>query len=289
MTHFKTVGIITKQGDKNLTSTLASLLSFLKNKAIETILDESANGLELGEPTNPRKELVHRCDLAIVVGGDGTILNAARSLACYDVPLIGVNLGRLGFLADISPEEMIQRLDEILSGEYIEEPRALIGTEIICNGALVAQYNSLNDVVLHIYGDIRMIEFDIRIDGCFVSSQRADGLVIATPTGSTAYALSGGGPILSPSLPAIELVPICPHTLTSRPLVVNSNSCIEISLSEHDNVPAQAAFDGQSCRPITKDDLIRIRQNDKPLRLLHPSAYDHFHILRAKLHWGEQP
>ncbi|WP_455379903.1 NAD(+) kinase [Acidihalobacter prosperus] len=289
MTHFRTVGIIAKQGDINLTNTLSTLISFLDEKGIEIVLDESAHDLALQRPTHSRKELVNRCDLAIVVGGDGTILNAARSLACCDVPLIGVNLGRLGFLADISPEEMTQRLDEILAGNYIEEPRALIGTEIFCNDTLVAEYNSLNDVVLHIYGDIRMIEFDICIDGCFVSSQRADGLVIATPTGSTAYALSGGGPILSPSLPAIELVPICPHTLTSRPLVVNANSCIEISLSGQDNAPAQAAFDGQSCRPVTKDDLIRIRQNDKPLRLLHPNAYDHFHILRAKLHWGEQP
>ncbi|AOU97523.1 hypothetical protein BI364_05675 [Acidihalobacter yilgarnensis] len=289
MRNFKSAGIIAKQGDARLTPTLASLMAFLRSRGLQPLLDESADGLAPGEALHTREELVQRCDLAIVVGGDGTLLNAARSLACHEVPLIGINLGRLGFLADISPEEMTLRLDEILGGNYIEEPRALLETEILRAGETIARHDALNDVVLHICGDVRMIEFDIRIDGHFVSSQRADGLVIATPTGSTAYALSGGGPILSPSLPAIGLVPICPHTLTSRPLVVGSSACIEISLSPHNTTPAQVAFDGQSCSPITADDVIRIRQKDKPLRLLHPSTYDHFHILRAKLHWGEQP
>lgn len=289
MENFKTAGIITKQGDARIASTLAKLTAFLRQRHLALLLDDSAQGLVPGEITHARDDLIRRCDIVIVVGGDGTLLNAARSLACHDVPLIGINLGRLGFLADISPEEMTLRLDEILSGNYIEEPRALLETEILRDGEIIDRYDALNDVILHICSDIRMVEFDIRIDGHFVSSQRADGLVIATPTGSTAYALSGGGPILSPSLPAIELVPICPHTLTSRPLVVDSTACIELSLSTQNTAPAQLAFDGQSCRPILTNDLVRVRQKDKPLRLLHPSTYDHFHILRAKLHWSEQP
>lgn len=289
MEKFKTAGIITKQGDSRIAPTLTCLAAFLRQRNLELWLDESADGLVPGEVTHPREELIKHCDIVIVVGGDGTLLSAARSLACHNVPLIGVNLGRLGFLADISPDEMTLRLDEILAGDYTEEPRALLETEILQDDEVIARYDALNDVILHISSDIRMIEFDIRINGRFVSSQRADGLVIATPTGSTAYALSGGGPILSPSVPAIGLVPICPHTLTSRPLVVESNACIELSLSSQNAASAQLAFDGQSCRPILPNDLIRIRQKDKPLRLLHPSTYDHFHILRAKLHWSEQP
>ncbi|AOV17336.1 hypothetical protein BJI67_09910 [Acidihalobacter aeolianus] len=289
MRNFKTIGIIAKQGDVRIEETLRVLTEYLRNKGLRTLLDASADGLAADAVIFPREELVQRCDLAIVVGGDGTLLNAARSLACHGVPLIGINLGRLGFLADISPEEITQRLDEILAGDYIEEPRALLEADILRNGQVIQRHDALNDVVLHISNDVRMIEFDIRIDGRFVSSQRADGLVICTPTGSTAYALSGGGPILSPSLPAIGLVPVCPHTLTSRPLVVNASACIEISLSAQNSAPAQAAFDGQSCTSVSAEDVIRIRQKDAPLRLLHPSTYDHFHILRAKLHWGEQP
>lgn len=289
MEKFKTAGIITKQADARIAPTLACLISFLRQRNLELLLDKSADGLAPEEITHPRDELINRCDIVIVVGGDGTLLSAARSLACHDVPLIGINLGRLGFLADISPDEMTHRLDEILAGDFIEEPRALLETEILRDEKVIAQHDALNDVILHISSDIRMVEFDIRINGRFVSSQRADGLVIATPTGSTAYALSGGGPILSPSVPAIGLVPICPHTLTSRPLVVESNACIELSLSSKNTAPAQLAFDGQDCRPVLANDLIRIHQKDKPLRLLHPSTYDHFHILRAKLHWSEQP
>ncbi|OBS10328.1 NAD(+) kinase [Acidihalobacter prosperus] len=290
MRNFKTVGIIAKHGDTRLAPTLAALTTFLRARGLTPLLDASADGLVPDEALHEREAIARRCDLAIVVGGDGTLLNAARSLACCEVPLVGINLGRLGFLADISPEEMAPRLDEILAGDYIEEPRALLQAEITGGEEGPGDcYDALNDVVLHICSDVRMIEFDIRIDGRFVSSQRADGLVIATPTGSTAYALSGGGPILSPSLPAVVLVPICPHTLTSRPLVVAASSCIEISLSAHNTAPAQVAFDGQSCRLVQPDEVIRIRQKEKPLRLLHPNTYDHFHILRAKLHWGEQP
>lgn len=289
MRNFKTIGIIAKQGDVRLEETLGTLMAYLRDKGLRILLDASADGLTPDTDVYPREELVRQCDLAIVVGGDGTLLNAARSLACHGVPLIGINLGRLGFLADISPEEITQRLEEILAGDYIEEPRALLEAEILRNGHTIQRHDALNDVVLHISNDVRMIEFDIRIDGHFVSSQRADGLVICTPTGSTAYALSGGGPILSPSLPAIGLVPVCPHTLTSRPLVVNATACIEVSLSVQNSAPAQVAFDGQSCTPVSAEDVIRIRQKDAPLRLLHPNTYDHFHILRAKLHWGEQP
>lgn len=291
MTGFQTIGVITKQSDPRLADTLQTLLDFLASRSLKVLVDESAASL-LSSGTAElvgRERLAREADLAIVVGGDGTLLNAGRSLADADVPVLGINLGRLGFLVDVSPEEMTARIDEILSGDYREARRFLLDAEVIRNGEVIGRAVALNDVVVHVRDVVRMIEFDTYIDDHFVNTQRADGLVVSTPTGSTAYALSGGGPILHPALDAIVMVPVCPHTLSHRPIVVKGDSRIEVRLCAHNKDPAQVSFDGQANIDLEPEDRIVIAKKPDPLRLLHPKGHDYFHILRAKLRWGEQP
>jgi NAD+ kinase len=288
---FKTIGVIAKLADPRLSEPLAMLLHQLLSDSVAVMLDQNAAPLveAPGVPVVDRATLARECDLAIVVGGDGTLLNAARSLADSEVPILGVNLGRLGFLVDVSPEEMEARLREILDGRFIEERRSLLHAEVVRGDEVIGEGLALNDVVLHIRDLVRMIEFNTYIDGRFVNTQRADGLVVATPTGSTAYALSGGGPLLHPSLDAVVLVPICPHTLSHRPIVVGDDSRIEVVLCPENQAAAQVAFDGQANFDLRAEDRVRIRRKQRKLRLIHPEGYDYFHILRAKLRWGEQP
>lgn len=291
MSDFQTIGIIAKQGDSALNETLVRLLSHLGERGRDVVLDTSAAELLPGRHHEgvDREEIAARCDLAVVVGGDGTLLNAGRSLADAEVPILGVNQGRLGFLVDVSPEEMPARLDDILEGRYLEEPRTLLRSRIERGGEVIHEAEALNDVVIHIRDVVRMIEFDTHIDGRFVNTQRADGLIVSTPTGSTAYSLSGGGPILHPALDALVLVPICPHTLSHRPIVVDGERRIEIALRAQNTAPAQVAFDGQSSVDLEPEDRVVIVRGPRRLRLIHPQGYDFFHILRAKLRWGEQP
>jgi len=223
-----------------------------------------------------------------VVGGDGTLLNAARSLAEPGVAVLGVNLGRLGFLVDVSPEEMTQQLDQILAGKFIEEERTLLHASVVRDGQLLTESAALNDVIVHKRDIARMIELDTFIDGHFLNTNRSDGLIVATPTGSTAYALSGGGPIIHPKLAAISLVPICPHTLSNRPIVVDDTSIIEIILHE-DTLEATISCDGQVSQPLQSGDRVTVRKHAHTLRLLHPQEHDYFTILRKKLRWSEQP
>lgn len=291
MSDFQTIGVIAKQGDAALADTLVRLLSHLGERGREVVLDASAAELlpgRRGEGVG-REEIAARCDLAVVVGGDGTLLNAGRSLADAEVPILGVNQGRLGFLVDVSPEEMTARLDEILQGRFLEEPRTLLRATVERAGRPIHTAEALNDVVIHIRDVVRMIEFDTYIDGRFVNTQRADGLIVSTPTGSTAYALSGGGPILHPGLDALVLVPICPHTLSHRPIVVDVERSIEVAICAQNTAPAQVAFDGQSSLDLEPEDRVRIVRAPHRLRLIHPQGYDFFHILRAKLRWSEQP
>ncbi|MFC1589827.1 NAD(+) kinase, partial [Pseudomonadota bacterium] len=235
-----------------------------------------------------RDELGNRCDIVITVGGDGTMLNAARSLADKDVPLIGINIGRLGFLADVSPDEIDTVLDDILSGRHIREERFLLEANVIRDNKVIFTADALNDVVVHVRDVARMIEFETHINDQFVNHQRADGLIISTPTGSTAYALSSGGPILQSNLDAITLVPICPHTLSSRPLVVNSNSEVDILISETKQAIAQVTCDGQTSFDVDIGDHIIIKRKQHTITLLHPQEHNNFDILRAKLGWSEQ-
>ncbi len=286
---FKRAGLIGKYGDPGVGGTLKKLSGYLQQRRIEVLLDEGTAQLLPGHglETGSRDEIGRRCDLAIVVGGDGTLLNAARSLVSFGIPLLGVNLGRLGFLVDISSDEMMQRLDDILAGHYLEEKRLLLHASVERDDEVISASDAFNDVVLHKWNAARMIEFDVHINRQFVNTYRSDGMIVSTPTGSTAYALSSHGPILHPSLDAVVLVPICPHTMSNRPIVVESGSRIEIKVNEASANNARISCDGQISLSLTPGARVVIRKKDQCVRLLHPAKYDYYQMLRAKLHWGE--
>ncbi len=288
-TKFNTIGIITKPEVESARQRLQSLCDFLNTKNCDVILDEQTpdiiNHCDFKKAS--RKTIAKQCDLAIVIGGDGTILNAVRSLAHAHVPLLGINVGRLGFLADISPQELETSLDEILNGSYREEQRFLLEMQVFRDNKLIFEGDAFNDVVVHIRDVARMIEFETRINDEFVNHQRADGIVVSTPTGSTAYALSSGGPILHATLDAITLVPISPHTLSSRPLVVHADSQINILICNTKEGIAQATCDGHLSTDVHVGDHIKIKRKQEKITLLHPKHYSYFEILRAKLHWSE--
>lgn len=287
---FESIGLISKPGDGKVADTLTRLVRYLASRERHLVLDDSSATYlpGRGETVNAREELGCRCDLVIVIGGDGTILGAARSLVQHEVALLGINLGRLGFLADVMPDELVARLDEILEGRFDEERRLLLEAEVEREGEMVAKLDALNEVTVHKAELARLLEFETYVDGRLVNNQRADGLIVSTPTGSTAYALSGGGPILHPNLDAIVLVPICPHGLGSRPLVVHATSEIEIRMDAGENPFAHLTCDGQSSTVLALGDRVRIRKKTATVRLIHPEGHDHYTTLRAKLHWARE-
>jgi NAD+ kinase len=288
--HFKRIGLLGKSEDLNVSTTLHALAAYLEQQQTEILLDEGIGGIFPASPYRvvERSTLAESCSLAIVVGGDGTLLNAARSLAESGIAVLGVNLGRLGFLVDVSPEDMTQQLEKILAGDFIEEERTLLHATVTRNNDQLCATSALNDVVVHKRDVARMIELDTWIDGFFLNTNRSDGLIISTPTGSTAYALSGGGPILHPKVDAITLVPICPHTLSNRPIVVHDESVINIIVHQG-TLEAMVSCDGQISHTLAAGDHITIRKNRHSLRLLHPRGHDYFAVLREKLGWSEQP
>ncbi|MCG6897440.1 MAG: NAD(+) kinase [Thiocapsa sp.] len=289
MPQFNTVGIIAKQGDpEQVSGTLRRLSAYLGSRRIDVLLDaESAHllGAEVGSAV-PTMDIGTRCDLAIVVGGDGTLLHAARMMAEHGIPLVGINLGRLGFLVDVSPQDIESVLDPILAGHYQSDHRAMLAVRVTAEDALERSYSALNDVVVHKWNTARMIELETYVDGVFVSAQRSDGLIIATPTGSTAYALSGGGPLVDPALDAILLVPICPHDLSNRPLVVPGDHRIEVRVRSLDQGHVQVTCDGQADLQLPPRGSIEVARHRYRAHLLHPKGHDHYQILRAKLGWG---
>jgi NAD+ kinase len=288
-TSFKTIGIIPKY-DAPLTEGLVSrLVEFLQQQGCQVLLDADAGyrGKAAAEAVN-REHMAQVCDLAIIVGGDGTMLSVARDLGDHGVPLLGINQGRLGFLVDIAPDSMEDTLHAILHGDYTEEERSLLHAEFICEGGLTTRSNAFNEVVIHKWNVARMIELETVIDGLTVNSLLSDGLIVATPTGSTAYALSGGGPLIHPTLKDIVLVPICPHTMSQRPLVVSGSSTIEIVVTKSNTEDAQVTCDGQVNFNLMPGDRVVIRNKDRGVRLIHPRGYDYFQILRAKLHWSKK-
>ena len=284
---FKTIGIISKFSDLSIGGTITTLINFLFERNLEVILDESAaKTLPPSElDTVGLEQLGQRCDLAIVVGGDGTILHSVRALADHNIPLVGINLGRLGFLADISPDQMMDKLDEILAGQYHCEERFLLVSQVERDGQIINEGYAFNDVVIHKWNSVRMIEFDTYVDGQLVNRQRSDGMIVSTPTGSTAYALSGGGPILHPSMNAIILVPVCPHTLNNRPLVIDGDCQVELLVKPGSQPHVRITLDGQDNFEIHDDDRILIRKKNKPIHLIHPAGHDHYQLLRAKMGW----
>ncbi len=286
MAKFSKVGLIAKSGDLSVSKTLNEVLLLMQKSGMQVLLDSSTRGL-LGGPVTVDMETIGReCDLAIVIGGDGTLLNAARELVNYNVPLVGVNRGRLGFLVDVSPEDKLHELTEIINGEYIEEHRLMLSTSLIRHDESIHQSLAFNDMVMRTKDVLQIITFEISINGSFVLGQRADGIIVATPSGSTAYSLSSGGPIVNPNLNALVLQPICPHTLSSRSLVVTAESIVRVMVTEKKPVHAQMVCDGQVYIDLQNDDIIEVRKHDRSIRILHPANYDYHHILREKLNWG---
>lgn len=288
MDNFKNIGLIGRLGSTKVVDTLKRLIRFLTDNHYNVILEEQTATVMLGHGLQEasRKLMGEMCDLVIVVGGDGSLLGAARALVRAGTPVLGVNRGRLGFLTDISPEEVEQKVGEVLRGHYVEEHRFLLDAHVYRHGEPIGHADGLNDVVLHPGKSARMIEFDLFIEGQFVYSQRSDGLIVATPTGSTAYALSGGGPIMHPKLDALVLVPMFPHTLSSRPIVVDGNSEIKIHISDHNETYPHVSCDGQTHIVAKPGDILYIRKKPHKLRLIHPLGHNYYEICRTKLGWS---
>lgn len=285
---FKTVGLIGKQAHQGANLSLKEVIVYLKEKGCRVLVEENT-ALKLEGNGFERTSLAgigEQADLAIVVGGDGNMLGAARILAKHNVAVVGINRGNLGFLTDINPDDFAKQLDSIFEGDCQTEQRFLLEVEVYRDGQLKSTDSAVNEVVLHHGKVAHMMEFEVYIDNHFVYSQRSDGLIIATPTGSTAYSLSGGGPILTPTLDALTLVPMFPHTLSSRPIVVDANSIVKLKVSPENSDSLQVSCDSHIVLTVLPDDEIIIRKNPAKLSLIHPSNYNYFNVLRSKLNWG---
>ncbi len=287
---FQTIGLIGKPNHPGANTTLVSLYQFLTARKLKVYVEEKvAESLALPDvQVMDLVELGKNCDLAIVVGGDGNMLGAARVLARFGVAVLGVNRGNLGFLTDLSPEDFEIPLAAVLAGNFVTEKRNLLEVEVYRNDCVKSSNSAVNEAVLHADKVAHMIEFEAHINGEFVFSQRSDGLIVSTPTGSTAYSLSGGGPILTPELDAMSLVPMFPHTLSSRPLVVSGTSEIVLKVSPGNDAHLQVSCDSHVILAVMPGDEIRIRKHPKPLKLVHPPGYSYFNVLRNKLGWGSK-
>lgn len=285
---FSAVALMGNPGDAGVVESLRLLAGHLATRGVSVVVADTHDptGFPPGVQRLAESGLAGAARLVVVVGGDGSMLYAARHVAGTGVPLLGINRGRLGFLADVGPAEMLGRLDEILRAEYESEKRLLLRAEVIDQGRVIGGGIALNDIVVNRHDPGRMLEIRTYIDGRYVNTHRGDGFIVATATGSTAYSLSCGGPIVSPSLDAIVLVPICPHTLSERPIIVPATAITEIMLSEDHSVRADVICDGEIAADLLPGRRLRVRAADECVELIHPRGYDYFHILRSKLHWG---
>lgn len=290
---FNTIGIVTRPGTPDIRHSVHTLAAFLHENGFSVCLDEEsirANNVSIERIPYAeiicKSELAKHCDLVTVLGGDGTFLSVAREVAPRAIPVIGINQGHLGFLTQISRDSMIEELSPVLEGKYLPEERILLEVCLIRDGEEIERSLALNDAVLSRGAAGQMIEFEVFINQEFVYTQRSDGLIVSTPTGSTAYSLAAGGPILQASLRAFTLVPICPQSMTNRPIAVADTSEIEILVTKSGD--AHVHFDGQSFLDVQHLDRLHIRRYHNPLRVLHPADYQYFKTLRQKLHWGEQ-
>jgi len=283
---FKRVALVGKQTPE-IAQSLRALGDFLRRRGCEVMLErDTAAGVgENGGKVAGYDDIGRDADLAIVVGGDGTMLAAARNLAHHKVPLAGINQGRLGFMTDISLSEMSESVGAILEGRHTIEERALIEAEILRGGQSVMRTVALNEAVVTKGSQARLIEFKLTIDGEYVYRLRADGVIVATPTGSTAYALSAQGPILQPTVRAFALVPLNPHVLSARPVSVSDASVIEINLIHA--LDARAHFDGFALTDLQEGDRLVLKRSADAIRFVHPPGYSYFTMLREKLRWSK--
>jgi len=266
---------------------LEAVARFLHSMGCDVVLEhDTARNMGItGYPQLTVAQIGEQCDLGLVVGGDGTMLGIGRQMASYGVPLIGINQGRLGFITDIPYGTFETNLGNMLQGEYVEDHRSLMNATVLRDGHCVYKAMAMNDVVVNRGATSGMVELRVEVDGHFVANQRADGLIIATPTGSTAYALSSGGPLLHPSIPGWVMVPIAPHTLSNRPIVLANTSHIAIELVSGRD--ASASFDMQSLASLMHGDRIEVTRSNHHVRFLHPKGWSYFDTLREKLHWNE--
>lgn len=280
------VGLFGKVHDDSVGNIIAAVKELLQKNKLKVLLSDTTSteidGERIDQQAKSLKELI---DLAIVVGGDGTMLNAARNLAKHDVPAIGVNLGRLGFLTDIALKDLSDSLDAILRGDYQIEKRTLLDTTVSVKGKITHRGNSVNDAVISKSNSGRLIEFEIRVNGQTLSHSRGDGIIIATPTGSTAYSLSAGGPIIYPTLPAFVISPICPHTLSNRPIVLDQDVQIEISSKAFSETNANLSLDGVITCKLHDEEIVRVRKADECLSMIRINHHNHFETLHSKLGW----
>ncbi len=285
-TAYKSVTLVGKPTDPRMSEFLHDKARLLQGYGVSvTIEADTAEKLSITDlPRIALTEIGDVSDLVVVLGGDGTMLSMARALLDAEVPLVGINHGRLGFLTDLTNDHISQVIKQLLQGEYTAEKRMLLGAEIYRNGHLLSTARALNDIVISKGGLARLIELELTIDGNFVHRQRSDGLISSTPTGTTAYALSAGGPLLHPTLEAITLVPICPHTLSNRPIAIDSRSVVEVTLVQADD--ARVHFDGQLHAELLEGDRVVVKRLEKCITLLHPPGHSHYEVLREKLNWG---
>ena len=286
---FRRIALIGKYRSREIAETLLDLARLLQAQGREILIEEATAAAvgSNGYSVAGYDAIGTQAELAIVLGGDGTMLNAARQLACYDVPLVGINQGRLGFMTDIALDAVKDSIADLLEGRFSREQRILLDAEIWREGKRAYSTLALNDVVVN-KGEVgRMIELEIKVDSELIHVLRADGLIICTPTGSTAYAMSANGPILHPAVAGIAIVPLCPHALSNRPITVSDTSIIEVALpASRDGC---AYFDGQGRYDIGPGDVLRVARSRHSITLLHPPGYSYFAMLREKLHWSSTP
>ncbi|QMT32736.1 NAD(+)/NADH kinase [Conchiformibius steedae DSM 2580] len=293
MIPFNRIGIVTRPDTPAIAPDVRELVQFLHGRGAQVLMEAECACQLLDEPSRSHCQLYddgedwgRLCNLIVVLGGDGTFLSAARKVAPYRVPVVGVNLGTLGFLAQVPREQMLEELARILSGQYLTENCILLQADVRRNGEEIYRNLALNDVVLSRGSAGKMIEFEVFINEQFVYTQRSDGLIVSTPTGSTAYALAAGGAILQAGLNAFTLVPVCPQSLTNRPIVISDTAQIDILVTKADD--ARVHYDGQSFTDIRSMDSISLRRYHHAVKVINPVNYQYYRTLRQKLHWGEQ-
>lgn len=290
MTDFKRIGLVGRPDHSGVVDSLLRLLAFLGSQDVDIVLDDVTAGLIENPGVNEctREELSSRCDLVIVVGGDGSILNVAKFIASDQVPVIGINRGKLGFLTDVLPNEIETNIANVLNGNYSVDKRFLLDV-VARRGTTEHNLGSaLNDVVLHPGKAAQMIEFELFIDDKFVYSQESDGLIVSTPTGSTAYSLSAGGPIMHPHLNAVVLVPMYPHSLNSRPIVIDGDSEIKLIVAAKESLEPQLSCDGEVLYTAVAGDEFLVTKKTVPLQLIHPPNHSFYQACRSKLGWGSR-
>jgi NAD+ kinase len=279
--------LVGRFADPRIAETVGALLPHLQRRGVTVFVAQDAQlPAGLGASRVAEAEFGTRADLVIAVGGDGTLLHAARLVARFGVPLLGVNRGRIGFLTDILPQDMLHSVDAAIAGQLTPDERPLLSARLRSASGQVAAALALNDVVMQKHDTGRTLDFETRIDGGFVNTHGGDGIIIASATGSTAYALSCGGPIIEPHLPVMVLAPICPHTLSDRPIVVSSAAVIEVALLERTDTQAHVTCDGVVLGEFSPEDRLEVRTAAERVTLLHPAGHDYFKLLRSKLHWG---